>query len=75
MKQVNRNEIENFLRNEGYEISTGICSDEEKKIFECWIKQGLAKVRVRKGKNIFQQSELSSIFQNNQLLKRFTSKL
>lgn len=71
MKQIARIEIEIFLRKEGYEISNRVCSEEETKIYECWIKNGTQKIKLTKGVKYFQSSQLSSIFHDNRVLSKF----
>jgi len=48
MKQVMRKKIENFLQKEGYKISILMCSEDEIKINDCWIKGGTQKIKLKK---------------------------
>jgi len=75
MKQVMRKKIENFLQKEGYKISILMCSEDEIKINDCWIKGGTQKIKLKLGVRIFQFSQLSSIIQDKKLLDKFISSL
>ena len=71
MENISREKIIDFLINKGYAINKKICSDFENGLYDCWFKVGSGIIKLRKGKDNFQESELSGIFYNRIILDEF----
>lgn len=70
-RAIKRSEILSFLLSEKYAVSNKACSEEEKKIFDCWIKGGFQKIKLSKTATYFQPTELSKIFHDKKMEERF----
>ena len=70
MKLIHKSSIDSFLKSKGYSLESSESDNENLKDLLCWSKSDKQKVVLPK-KEIFQSTELSSLFRDDALLKEF----